>query len=68
MKCDVPAELTHILMSVHAGQVQRRVSVVVLSIAVCLVMQQQELGVAPPCVLNYKETKREGEETPLSLI
>lgn len=45
-------------MSVHAGQVQRRVAVVVLSVGVGLVMQQQQLQVAPR-VLNRKETQRE---------
>lgn len=34
-------------MSVHAGQVQWRIAIVVLSVSVGLVMQQQQLQVAP---------------------
>lgn len=35
--------LTYVLVSVHAGEVQRRVAVVVLSVCVGLVVQQQQL-------------------------
>lgn len=58
---------THILMSVHAGQVQRRVSIVVLSVSISLVMQQQQLQVGPQhCgvvrVELQGDTKRSGRK------
>lgn len=34
---------THVLVSVHAGEVQRRVAIIVLSVCVGLVVQEQEL-------------------------
>lgn len=59
---------THILMSVHAGQVQWRIAIVVLSVSVGLVMQQQQLQVAPQHdavvrVESQGDTKRGGQKS-----
>lgn len=45
MKCEdiTKRAATYVLVSVHAGEVQRRVAVVVLSLRVGLVVQQQQL-------------------------
>lgn len=40
---DINRAVTYVLVSVHAGEVQRRVAVVVLSLRVGLVVQQQQL-------------------------
>lgn len=45
MKCEdrTKRAATYVLVSVHAGEVQRRVAIVVLSLRVGLVVQQQQL-------------------------